>query len=39
MRLTLRKLRKLKGKKAEKNRSQAAVDSPVQVACITTETC
>lgn len=35
MRLTLRKLRKLKGK-AEKNRSQAAVDSPVQVACVTT---
>lgn len=36
MRLTLRKLRKLKGKKAEKNRSQAAVDTPVQVAWLTT---
>ena len=35
MGLTLRELRKLKGKKAEKNRSQAAVDYPVQVDCLT----
>ena len=35
MGLTMSELRKLKGEKAEKNRSQAAVDYPVQVDCLT----